>query len=122
MTDEELNKNLATKCGFRDSGKVYGISPLDKHLKPVWIHPDGEEFVGTFPSFTITPAACLKYIMPVLKEQGLHAVMFFWHNGQAYCALNPLTPDRIERLAETETLAFCRAAWEFLKDKQIHVC
>jgi hypothetical protein len=106
MTDKEskeLNERLALRCRF--------IS-YDNY----WAFPDATTH-DNLPSFTTDPAACLKWIMPVLREAGLYEVCFKYKGDSIECYLGiGNLPVMFKSIAETESLAFCLAADKFLSE------
>jgi heterodisulfide reductase subunit C len=109
MTDKELNERL---------WKIVKPLPPDlcdgicfKCKSPTGVCPS--------PDFTTDFNACLKWIMPVLREQGIEVVSYFYDSTPLIaCDLCPCgaSYSTIEGHGSTESFAFCMAADKFLKE------
>jgi hypothetical protein len=107
MTDKELNERLALKVGFKDKSTS---------LLTIWELPH-KSWVSDLPDFTHDFNACLKWIVPVLRERGLYEIQFkYILGGDIDCYLFPLNLKWVNAHAKTESLAFCLAADKFLSE------
>jgi hypothetical protein len=106
----DLNEKLAILSGY---SHVYadGKPHCDRHMQ--WHEPNGEFYGTNPPDYIHSLDLCFRDIKPLLVERGLKKIHFVYLTAHdVECALE--FEEFWYKIAETEAVAFCEAAFKFL--------
>jgi hypothetical protein len=121
MTEQELKElNERLAINVLNIKKIhYEEWDIDKQF-PMYI-PSGKPWrthqidARPIPNFTSSMDTCIKWIVPILKQDGVFTILFDYITNGVHCSL--LGDEKVSvEIGETESLAFCLAAIKYFSE------